>query len=246
MSEEKVIQHAGNAVRVLRDKEKGWVGKLKEFFFEMLIIFFAVTITLLFHNWNDSLREHRQEREFLTGIKSDLDSGVVAIDRQINSFQPTLNYFINVRQQFATHQFNTAYLDTNSWALTNTNYLNFDMGRFDGFQSSGYLRLIENQTLLKHLMSLYTISIPFQINADRMVFDSRRQYFEEHIGAKGTFDLDYPGYGRLVASKLTGDPEFRYFVIYYAAYLDERKGHKQDLIRQMKKLSAEIGDELNK
>ncbi len=246
MSEEKVIQHAANAIHVLQGKDKGWVKKLKEFFLEILIIVFAVSITLLFHNWNDTLHEHRQEREFLAGIKSDLDSGAISIDRGIASFQPTIDYFVNVRQELATHQINAAYIDSNSWALKNTNYLSFDMGRFEGFKSSGYLRLVGNQTLLKHLMTLYTVSIPFQIDADRVAFNNRRQYFDDHIGPKATFYLENPRDWRLFASKLIDDPAFRYYIIDYSSYLQERKDQKKTLIRQMKKLSAEIGEELDK
>jgi hypothetical protein len=77
------------------------------------------------------------EREFLAGIKSDLDSAVV------------------------------------------------DINEFEGFKSSGYLRLIENKTLLKHLMTLYTVSIPFQEQADASTYKNRQQYYDEHIGPKG-------------------------------------------------------------
>jgi hypothetical protein len=246
MSEEKIIQHAANAIHVLQDKKKRWVKKLKEFFLEILVIVFAVSITLLFHNWNDTLHEHRQEREFLAGIKSDLDSGALSIDRNIAYFQPTIDYFVNVRQQLTTRQINTAYIDSNSWALKNTFYFGFDMGRFEGFKSSGYLRLVENQTLLKHLMTLYTISIPFQIEADRMVFNEQRQFFDYNIGPKATFCLENPRDGRIFASKLLDDPAFRYYIINYSSALQEKEEQKKALILQMRKLSAEIGEQLDK
>jgi hypothetical protein len=74
MSEEKVIQHAGKALHALQDKEKRWTHKIKEFFVEILIIVFAVSITLLLHNWNDTRHERKLTLEFLEGIKTDLDS----------------------------------------------------------------------------------------------------------------------------------------------------------------------------
>src|ERR1700719_4629859 len=103
MSEEKIIQHSANALHVLQNKETGWVKKLREFFVEILIILFAVSITLLLHNWNDQRHEHRLEREFLAGIKSDLDSGSVELEEGIAGFQSNLDYFIKVRQQLTTH-----------------------------------------------------------------------------------------------------------------------------------------------
>lgn len=246
MSEEKVIQHSKKALHALQDKEKGWGHKLKEFFIEVLIIVFAVSITLLFHNWNDERHERRLEREFLTGIKSDLDSAAADIKGDLAYFQPTVDYFIKARQQFITHQFNAAYLDSNSWAIKNTLYFNFDMGRFEAFKSSGYLRLIENQALLKRLMTLYTVVIPFQIAADHGVFDTHARYYDEHIGPRATYILATPRDGRILASRLIDDPLFRYSIIDYAGLLEERKMQKEGLAKEMKEVAADIAAELNK
>jgi hypothetical protein len=246
MSEEKIIQHSANAVHVLQDKEKSWTKKIKEFLGEILIIVFAVSITLVLHNWNDDRHEHRLAREFLAGIKSDLDSGAADMDSGIFYYQETVNYYLNARRQLTTHQYNPAFLDSNSWALGNTLYFAFDMGRFEAFKSSGYLRLIENQTLLKHLMTLYTITIPFQIQADHMIFDERRKYFDEYIGPKATFILTTPNDNRILASKLVDDPYFRYFILDYSGYLQERTSQKKEMIKEMKEMAAEIAAELNK
>jgi hypothetical protein len=245
MSEEKIIQHSANAVHVLQDKQKGWINKLKEFFLEILIIVFAVSITLLFHNWNDERHERRLAREFLTGIKSDLDSGVVETQEIMNWYQPTVDYYNKTCQQITTKQFNFAYLDSNSGHLLNTQYFDFDMGRFEAFKSSGYLRLIDNQTLLKDLTDLYTVGIPFEIQADHLVFDNRRRYYDEHIGPKATFILASRD-DRILVSKLVDDPYFRYFIIDYSGYLRERKTLKLDLLKQMRDMSAEIAKELAK
>lgn len=246
MSEEKIIQHSANALHALQNKEAGWVKKLKEFFVEILIIVFAVSITLLLHNWNDARRERLLEREFLAGIKSDLDSGSVDLQEGLANFQPNLDYFVNVRNQLATHQINPAFIDSNSWQLANTSYFVFDMGRFEAFKSSGYLRLIENQTLLKDLMTLYTITIPFQIEADHLVYDNRRRYFDEHIGPRATYTFATSKDGLILASKLVDDPFFRYYIIDYSGYLRERKAQKEDLAKEMKKIAADVGKELNK
>jgi hypothetical protein len=246
MSEEKLIQHSANALHVLQDKQKGWGKKVREFFVEILIIVFAVSITLVLHNWNDGLHERRLEREFLQGIKRDLDSGAVYLQQDIASFQSAVDYYGNVRQQLTRHQFNAAFLDSNSNLLGHTNYFAFDMGRFEAFKSSGYLRLIENQTLLKHLMTVYTITIPFQMEADHLVFDNRRRYFDEYIGPRATFLLTGPRDNRFMASKLVDDPYFRYYILDYSNYLLERKTQKQKLAGKMNEISAEIAAELAK
>ena len=120
------------------------------------------------------------------------------------------------------------------------------MGRFEAFKSSGYLRLIDNQSLLKDLTDLYTVGIPFQIQADHLVFDNRRRYYDEHIGPRATFILANYRDDRVLVSKLVDDPYFRYFIIDYSGYLRERKTLKLELLKQMKDMSAEIGAELAK
>jgi len=205
-----------------------------------------VSITLLFHNWNDERHEHRLAREFLAGIKSDLDSGAAQTQELMNWYQPTIDYYDKACQQITTKQFNFAYLDSNSGNLLNTQYFDFDMGRFEAFKSSGYLRLIDNQILLKDLTDLYTVGIPFQIQADHLVFDNRRRYYDEHIGPRATFILATYHDDRILVSKLVDDPYFRYFIIDYSGYLRERKMLKLDLLKQMKDMSAEIAAELAK
>lgn len=246
MSEEKIIQHSANALHSLQQKEKSWAKKLKEFFGEILIIVFAVSITLVLHNWNDERREHHMEREFLAGIESDLDSAAADINDNIRDFQPNIDYYFKIRQQLATHNIDPAYLDSNSYRLGHTHYMVFDMGRFEGFKSSGYLRLIENKTLLKNLMSLYTVEIPFQVEADASTYRNRQQYFDEHIGPKGAFIQNAQGDYQLLASKLAGDPAFNYYIIHWAGLLKERKLQRQGLIQDMKDMSAEIAAELKK
>jgi hypothetical protein len=244
MSEEKIIQHSTNALHALQDKEKRWGKKMKEFLEEILIIVFAVSITLVLHNWNDARHEHRLAREFLAGIKSDLDSAAVVLKEGNVNFQPAVDYFVHFRQQLTTRQYNAAYLDSNSGYLLHTSYFVFDMGRFEAFKSSGYLRLIENQTLLKHLMNLYTVTIPFQMTADHLVFDNRRQYFNEHIGPRATFELSDHS-SKMLVSRMVEDGFLRYFIIDYANYLRERGRQKEEMIEDMKKISAEIAADLN-
>jgi hypothetical protein len=79
-----------------------------------------------------------------------------------------------------------------------------------------------------------------------MVFNDQRQYFDSHIGPKATFFLENPRDGRLFASKLLDDPAFRYYIINGSSALQEKEEQKKILIQQMKKLSAEIGEELDK
>jgi hypothetical protein len=246
MSEEKIIKHAENAVHVLKDKEKGWKKKLMGFIEEIVIIGIAVSLTLMFHNWNDELHEHRLARQFLIGIKGDLDTGALIMERNVHEYRRTVDYYDAVWNQLRTGKIDAAYIDSNSGNLLHTSYFTFDVGRFEGFKSSGYLRLIENQQLLKHLMTLYTVAIPFEEEADRTVFHFRQADYNSYIGTKAGPDLSDSTGNRVHASLLVNDPAFRFQIVRYAAYLKERQEHKLRLAQRMRILSDEIDKELNK
>jgi hypothetical protein len=242
MSEEKIIKHAENAIHVLENKEKGWKRKILEFGEEIIIIVFAVSITLMFHNLNDAHRERRIEREFLSGLRDDLRGGASNLEIGIKEFQSTIDYYDTVWNQITTNKINARFIDENSGKLINTSYFVFDDGRFEGFKFSGNLRLIENQQLLKHIMSLYTVSIPFEVDADKNVFHLREQSYITYIGAKDISDLNNPGSEH--PSKLVNDPAFRFQISRYVWIFAERKEHKLRVITKMREVADEIDKEL--
>ena len=241
MSEEKIIQHSEKLVEVITGKKKNWKEKLKEVSQEIIIIVFAVTITLILHNWNDRRHEREIEREFLSGISKDLATEAAQLEAGIKAFQPTMDYYDSVWTQISNHSIHTEYVDQYSGYLINTSYFIFDNGRFEGFKSSGYLRLIENKELLKHLLTLYTNIMPFEQDADKNVFRTREQDYNTYIGIK--IDIDSSGIRHV--SKLLNDPAVRFQIFRYVDYFEERKRHKQELIKQINEVVAEIHKELN-
>src|SRR5580693_1489312 len=74
MAENEIVKHVEAAYKALKSPNTNWLHKLKEVLIEIAIIVFAVSISIWFHNWSDSLHEHREEREFLLGMKSDIQA----------------------------------------------------------------------------------------------------------------------------------------------------------------------------
>ena len=241
MSEEKIIQHTHKAIEVLNHKADSWKHKLKEFLEEIFIIVLAVSITLMFHNWNDERHEKAIERDFLKGLKEDLKANAANLSRSIKTFQHTVDYYKNVSDQIRKHKVDSAYVDSLGWNLMNTNYFVFDDSRFEGFKSSGYLRLIENKQLLKKMLVLYSILMPFEKDADINVFHTREQDYNRYVG----INLDGDPFTESHVSRLLKDKAVRYQFFRYASVFEERKQHKLDMIDRINKLIAEIDKELN-
>lgn len=242
MSEEKIIKHTENAVHLLTNKEKPWRKKIMELAEEVAIIIFAVSITLALHNWNDGRNEHKMEKDFLTGIRGDLKNEALNLDYEVIDLGKTAHYYDTVWQQIAANKLDVAYIDTNSGQLLNTVYFRFDNGRFESFKSSGYLRLIENQALLKRLTSLYTTEMPFQVSADEYLYGSRRTDYNTYIGVKAPMDSKQVVH----VSQMLNDPAVKYQIVYYGNYIHERIRQKKALAKYIRSVIAEIDKELNK
>lgn len=241
MSEEKVIQHTKNAVAALHGKRSFW-EKTKDFLGEIIIIIIAVSITLAFHNWNDGRHEEKLERNFLVGAAADLRSTAQSLEVGNARFQPTVDYYNTVWGQIRKGKIDAKYVDSLSDYLRNTSYFTFDNSRFEGFKSSGYLRLISNETLLKHLVNLYTILLPFEKETDASFFRQRQEDFSKYIGINADIDAN----GNVVVSNLLNQRAVRYHFFYYLQVLTERTKHKENIVKQMLALADEIDEELKK
>ena len=242
MSEEKIIQHSQNAVNLLKSKSKSFKEKILGFLEEIIIIIIAVSLTLAFHNWNDGRHEREIERNFLTGIRQDLVATAENTKEGVKEYQPTVAYYDTVWRQINSHKIDTRYIDSCSGSLIHTSYFQYDASRFEGFKSSGYLRLIPNETLLKDLMQMYSTELPFQKDADDLVFHKRMDDFDRYIGTKALIDSS----GEIYISRLLDDPAVRYQIFYYRLYLQERQNQKTDLTKKLMDLVKEIDKELDK
>ena len=242
MAEEELIRgHAKQALQELTDKKKGWKEKSKDFLWEIVIIIVAVNITLWFHSWSEKRHERELEKNFLIGIRSDLN---IVKDNLVATLtyyqQPTINYYDSVWVQMDEHRINTAFVDSNSLMLLDTRYFTYNSSRFESFKSSGYLRLIENEAVSNGITQLYTCSLPWREAADKSVFDDRQHDFTTYIGSKARIDSD----GKMYISKLLNNPDVKYHLFLQILMLKDMKRQKQGLIQEIDTVMTQIDQEL--
>src|ERR1039457_4103201 len=61
--------------------------KIWHYFFEFIMLFFAVFCGFLAENWREELREHRREKEFVRSIVDDVKSDNLQSDRTLKQLQ---------------------------------------------------------------------------------------------------------------------------------------------------------------
>lgn len=174
MEEEHIIKHTKAIIGLSKDHDRKWGGRLKEVVTEILIIVFAVSISIWFHNWAESWKDRREEREFYTGLKKDLLADVNEMTtndlRSYTKFLRGVNYFEKVGSG--------APLDNDSLANYNTIFfsnvsISPRSSRFDALRGSGRLDIIRNKELLIDITDLYTKVFP-RINMTNDFFNSIR------------------------------------------------------------------------
>ena len=75
MAEDEIIQkHTKAAYKTWRDPDKKWMHKLKDILVEVLIIVFAVSISIWLHGWAETRKDHKEEKEFYTGVLRGFES----------------------------------------------------------------------------------------------------------------------------------------------------------------------------
>jgi hypothetical protein len=215
--------------------------KISGYVLQFVVIILAACTTLAIYGLYNAWRERATEREFLAGIKDDLKHGASQIADSIKVFQPTLDYYESFSNQLYNNKIDSSYVDSLGWNLLNTNYFVFDDSRFEDFKSSGYLHLIENKQLMKHIVSLYSIYIPIERDADVHIFRNREEDFNKYIGTK----LDFDQTGAIHLCRLLDDTAVRYQVFRYRNIFRERKRHQEAMISKIDSLQTEIERELN-
>lgn len=143
------------------DKDKSWKHRLKEIILEVLIIVFAVSLSISLHNWSEARHDRHEEHEFLAGLKKDLENDLLEMKGDSATYQQVLEgvrYFTKVSR-------GETLIPDSLWEYRflfyNTTYLAVNNSRFEGLKGSGKLSIIENKELLNSILDLYQEMIPF-------------------------------------------------------------------------------------
>jgi Family of unknown function (DUF6090) len=158
--EQEVQAHVKKVYKAWKDPRKSFWDKAKEIVLEILIIVFAVSLSIWLHNWSEHRHEQKEVKAFLIGLKTDLNADSVEIKSDIESFENSGNAFSYIatlkRGQLAEKDSLNKYLNV----LFSSATLLANKGRFEGFKSSGKLGHIEDESLQNDILDLYEENIP--------------------------------------------------------------------------------------
>src|SRR5690349_14400969 len=137
MAEQEVIKHTKKIYKVWNSKEHSFWRKLKEFFVEVFIIVFAVTLSIWFHNRSEHANQQEDVKQFLLGLKSDLQNDLREMHDDKQSYLEQGTIFTYISSAKLNQPLNKDTLNKYINFMFNETALNPNNGRFEGFKSSG-------------------------------------------------------------------------------------------------------------
>lgn len=160
MADQEIAKHTKSIWKVMTSGEHGYWHKLREVLLEIVIIVFAVSMSIWLHSVGEHRHEQAQVKTFLLGLKRDIQSDLGQI-AEIVAFQHEADrryaYLASLDPSALPDRvaFGAAYDK-----LYSNNFLVPRLGRYEGFKSSGKLINIENDALLEKITALYDYDIP--------------------------------------------------------------------------------------
>jgi hypothetical protein len=159
MAEQEVIKHTKKIFSVWGDGNNFW-HKVREFVLEIVIIVFAVSLSIYLHDRSEKKHQRHEAKEFLLGLKQDLIMDLKEMNEDKLSFTGSGKAFSFIVGQKMNTPLNRDSLNKYMRYMFNTTGLVPNNGRFEGFKSSGKLGTIENTGLQNDIMDLYQENIP--------------------------------------------------------------------------------------
>ena len=174
MAEQEIIKHTKAIVELSTDRKKPWQHRVKEIIGEILIIVFAVSISIWFHNWSESWKDREEERNFLEGLKADLQADMKEMKGDSASYALGLKSIIYFEKVGAGMPLDEDSLRAYEGIFFGNIQINPRVSQFEALKGSGRLDIIRNRELLIHITDLYTKDFP-QITRINVYFNKLRE-----------------------------------------------------------------------
>jgi hypothetical protein len=159
MSSHEVIKHSRRIFGIFKNNNLKFRHKIGEIIIEILIIVFAILLSLFLERWRQNQEDHHLEKKFLQGLKVDLtkdfDELKSASSKWI-SMRDAAKYFLKPAQMLLRDDSSNFYaykLFHNVYFFPNTN-------RYEALKTTGKLDVIGNEQLQNDIIDLYQTKIP--------------------------------------------------------------------------------------
>jgi hypothetical protein len=178
--EHEITGHTRKIYTITKNKTMSFWKKVKEIVIEIAIIVFAVSLAAFLERSREHSHEQEAVKEFLAGLKTDLQSDITEMSSDKESYYGSgqaFSYLASVKKE---KLFNNDSLKKYQHYINNETGLIVNNGRFEGFKSSGRIITIENQDLQNDILDLYQEDIVNLLNATNY-YTKRKEYLFQFV-----------------------------------------------------------------
>jgi hypothetical protein len=158
--QDEIIKHAKKAYKNMKDPSKSLGHRVLEVIIEICIIVFAVSLSIWLHQKSEHAKEQAEVKEFLLGLKSDLDQTIENCKDNISSYEECKMRFSYLSSLNRSGKPNKDTLDKYFSEIGSSPVLSINSSRYEGFKSSGKLEGIENKKLLSDILNFFQGDVP--------------------------------------------------------------------------------------
>jgi flagellin-specific chaperone FliS len=167
--EDEVAKHGKKIYNTIRSPKDSFAEKIKDIFVEIFIIVFAVTLSIWFHSRSEHSHEQKEVKEFLQGLSNDLTNDI----KQLNTNQNVIAHLrSNYRKILLPEKGHESDVDSLiAHFEVDLRVTRPNIGRYEGFKSSGKIGTIENDSLKEMILVFYEQTIKELVYGENFVND---------------------------------------------------------------------------
>jgi len=154
--EDEIGKHTKKIYTALKHSKEPFIKKLKEIFIEIFIIVFAITLSIWLHNWSDHRHEQIETNEFLKGLRDDLSNDILLIEenkKAVERVDSDFRFIYGLNQNRPIDSVSEKQISHHIYFDLRVTHPN--IGRYEGFKSSGKMGTIENDSLKQKILVYY-------------------------------------------------------------------------------------------
>ena len=187
--EHEITGHSLKAFKIAKNSSLTVWEKIKDIEIEVLIIVFAVSLAAYLERWKEHRHEQADAKDFLLGLKTDLEQDVKEMHEDMASYDMSGRAFSYISSVKPGDSLRVDTMRKYSNYISNTTGLIVNNGRYEGFRSSGKIMTIENKELQNDIMDLYQENIPNLLTSTDY-YTKKKQELVQYIAETKKRDKD--------------------------------------------------------
>ncbi|NBL65124.1 hypothetical protein GV828_07925 [Flavobacterium sp. NST-5] len=152
---DEILKHTRRIKSEMKNTKHTLGEKIKEIFIEILIIGFAVSLSIWLHSWSEHNHQQKEVKEFLMDLKDDLKNDISNISKSKKELESNLKEYqfaLDLTQKQIDSLIAVQGTIAFNSSISTTKISN---GNYEGFKSSGKIGYIENKTLKTKILKYY-------------------------------------------------------------------------------------------